>query len=216
MVVIGANVLRTGSAASLEGTGSNSARKEAFIQQQRKRSGKIANAGVGEGEKDVRMAAQRRGSKRPPQGMRVVARLSVERREKRAKRFDGTAGMGAGEGDISHSLRMEAVNELKSVKAELKTMKEHHCRLMVRSKLMQELDWVRVELKGKNGLIKSFWIAANAREHGGGGQRRGQGEVRTSRVYEIFVQEGCYGFVRVVYDRVMAYTELETAELCSD
>lgn len=75
----------------------------------------------------------------------------------------------------------------------------------------KKLQRVEGELREKHVLAGSLRKASNL---GGWRQSRAPGELTNHRRYEICAQECLYGFVRVVYDRILKYAKLETSELC--
>lgn len=94
-------------------------------------------------------------------------------------------------------------------------MKKDHGSLRIRLQLAQKkLERVKGELKEKGARIESLREAAQTRKRGGGGQSREPEEVPKRRRYETCVQECLDGLARVVYNEVLEYALLETAELC--
>lgn len=118
--------------------------------------------------------------------MRVVRRTRGKNEERKAERIYGGVEVEAREGDIICLPRMALVEKLYSVDGKLKNMKKNHYSLAVSLQLMQKTQkLVRGKLKENDVLIKSLLEAAKTRNRGGGGQRRGPGEVTKRRRYKI-------------------------------
>lgn len=177
MSVVERDLWRGGSAACLERKRNGIVRTDKFVDRQRESSEGIENAGVGEDKEGVRTAGPRRGSKRMPQGKRMVRKISGKRAERRAEQLDGGAEMEASGADLSYVPRMAVAEKLNSVKVKLKKMNEDQYSLMVSLQLAQkELKRVKGESKKKDVLIESLREAAKAKKPGGRGQERGPGE----------------------------------------
>lgn len=117
--VVGKNVSRKGSAQSSGRTRSIDLGIEAFFDRQRESSERLENAGVAEGGEGVGTEAQRRGSKKTPESMRVVEGASGRRTERREESLNGGAGMEARQGGKSNVPRMVAAEKSNRVKEEM-------------------------------------------------------------------------------------------------
>lgn len=93
MRLVRRDVWTRGSEAFSKRTGRSNVEIKNFADRQRESSGGTGNGEVAEVEEGVQKAAAPRGSRRTPEGIRVVRITSDEREETKTKRLDGSAKM---------------------------------------------------------------------------------------------------------------------------